>query len=329
MAVSWTGSSLVTELSTLLGDASTGFQSKVLGWLNDTQRDICARHDWDFLKVKGKKVLTASVEAQTLIISAPIASTATIASGGSLVDTSTYAVKVSFYEGTTHNESVASAVSATVTATAVNKSIKITSIPVSAEPLVTARRIYVSKDGGAFYYYSTISNNAGVIASVTADTTSTIEVQDTNNIRKLYGEIFFETSTNRTLKYMDQDQMRLVFPGAFSSGTPQYWAALSQEEVLLYPKPSTADTLSFYYYRRPTDLYQVVTSIPTIPEWLKPVLKAGVISLGYEYRDRDGQERKLQKYEELLSNFISRTASTTHLSKRVRDVVGNSDGWGL
>jgi len=252
---------------------------------------------------------------------------AELATGGSLTEGSTYAFKVAFYEGTTYTETEVSPESSTVTTDASHKSITLSGIAVSTEPLTTARRIYVSKDGGTYYYHSTISDNTTTSTTITTDTTSTVEVQDTHNIRKLFGNVFFETTINRTLEYKDIDQMRLVFPGPFNSGSPAYWSALSEERVLMYPKPSDAYTLSFYYFRRPRDLYNETTSVPTIPEWLKPVLKAGVIAMGYEYRDRDGQQQKLQNYEDLLAQYISRTASTTHIAYRVRDVEGDADGW--
>ena len=121
--------------------------------------------------------------------------------------------------------------------------------------------------------------------------------------------------------------MRLLFQGQFSSGTPSFWSDLGSEKVILYPKPSSALTLSFYYFRMPSLVFPSVDSVVDLPSWLKPVLRAGVISRGYEYRDRDGQEGKYLAYEQLLKEFISRHGKSANVKLVVRDVVGNSDGW--
>lgn len=88
-----------------------------------------------------------------------------------------------------------------------------------------------------------------------------------------------------------------------------------------------SDVVSYYFYKTPKRLVAASDSIPDMPHWLKPVLKAGVLSMGYEYRDRDGQESKLQKYEELLSRSISDMGSPSRDNTRVRDVVGDADGY--
>ena len=71
------------------------------------------------------------------------------------------------------------------------------------------------------------------------------------------------------------------------------------------------------------------SSIPVLPIYLRPVLKAGVLALGYEYRDRAGQEIKQQMYEKLLAEAISRNGTIIKTSGRVRDIQGDSNGYAL
>jgi len=325
MSRAWNGADLVDELSALLGDTSSAFEARVLGWINDIQKDICTRHDWDFLRFKGKKVLTASAEEQSLIISPPTAATIAVDVGGDLTEDSDYTVTITFVEGVSGIETQAGTESESVTATSVNKMIG-ADIPVSTDPLVTKRNIYLTKDSGATYFYSTVSDNTTTWTEITADTSSTVEPPDQDYIRKLYGNPFIETTTERQLVHRPIDQLRLLFSGQFSDGTPEFWAPINEKRVLLYKRPSTALTLSFYYYRTPGDVYNVSTSQPTIPEWLKPVLKAGVIAMGYEYRDREGQEGKLNNYASAFNNYVSRAGSVVSMPLRVRDTQGNSDG---
>lgn len=325
MSRSWNGYDLVNEFSALLGDTGTAFKARVLGWLNDIVEDISASHDWPHLKVKGQKKLTALAENHNLYIAAPGAPSVAIAAGGSLTDGSVYKVYVTFYQSSNGYESTAGTASATATATAVNKTINVTSIPTSTEPLVTSRRIYLQKDSGEIYYYSEIADNTTTTATITAEVSSTIEPPDIVGIEKVIGDPWLETSSQ--LEYRDLDQLRLLFMGSWESGTPSYWAGIGNNQITLYPTPSSAMTLSYYYKRRPAKLYNSTDSQPDLPLNLKSVLRAGVIAYGFEYRDRNGQESKRSNYEMLLREAISEQGSDKRRQLRVRDVVGDSDGW--
>jgi hypothetical protein len=326
MSRSWNGADLVTEFSTLLGDTSTAFKSKVLGWLNDVIEDISASHDWTFLKVRGKKVLTASTEIQNIFTEAPTsAPSVAISAGGSLTESSVYNVYVTYFESTTGFESKPSVASSNVTATAVNKTIDLTSVPVSPEPLVTSRKLYLQKDSGEIYYHSDISDNTTTTGSISTETTSTIEPPDYVRMEKIIGDLFLESSS--PLEYRDFDQLRLLFNGTWSTGTPTFWSDIGDNQVTMYPVPSSALTLSYYYKKIPARIYDASDSNPDIPPYLKPILRAGVIAYGYEYRDRNGQESKRANYETLLRDSISKNGSKNRNNLSVRDVMGDSDGW--
>lgn len=325
MSRSWNGADLVSEFSALLGDTSTAFQSRVLGWINDIQMDILTRHDWNFLKVKGQKVLTASSEEQNLFIASPGAPAVATSTGGSLTDGSTYNVYITFFEGSTGHETLAGTASADASPSGSDLQIDVSSIPISPEPLVTARRVYLQKDSGEVYFQSEISDNTTTTATISSDTTSTIEPPDYIGIRKTDGNPFIESSSQ--LRYRDIDQLRLLFEGTWATGTPEFWSPLSESKVLLYPSPSSAFTLSFYYLKLPKRIFNSSTSQPDMPIYLKQTLKSGVIAMGYEYRDRDGQENKRGVYERNLSEAISNFGSQKRVAARVRDVVGSADGF--
>lgn len=157
MARKWNGSSLTTDLRAELWQAVSA--ARVTGWINDALQDIADRQDWIALRRTGQKVLTASVEEQDLNLSAPTAVTLTAVAGGNLTAASTYSVRVTFYESSSGRESIQGAESNTVTTTTANKALTMASIPVSSDPDVTARKIYLSKDGGSYLFQQSIDDN--------------------------------------------------------------------------------------------------------------------------------------------------------------------------
>jgi len=318
------GLSLQTEFATLGGDTTTAFKAKVLVKLNDVLAKISSAHDWDFYKVKGKKVLTASTEIQDLRLATPGAPTVAVAAGGSLTADTAYIIRVTFYESVADIESLAGTVSSTATTTAANKTINLTAIPTSADPLVTSRKIYIKKGTADYVYDQTISDNSTTTATITTDTTSTIEPPDYAYIRKLDGCPFLESSSY--LEKLESDYLRRMFQGTFGTGTPSYWANFGATKVLLYPVPSSALTLSFYYYKMPNRLYAEATSYIDMPYFLKDALWAGMISWLYEYRDRDGQESKKQNFMNALNEAISTHGQSDNALTRVQNTMGS---WGI
>ena len=320
MSREWDGLSLQSEFSVLGGDTSTSFKTKILVWLNDIISEIYTKHDWPFALVKGKKVLTASTEVQDLKLATPGAPTAATAAGGSLTSGTAYLFLVTFYESVADVESLAGTASASVTPSAANLLVNLTAIPTSSDPLVTARKIYVKKGTADYIFDQTISDNTTTTATVSTDSTSTIEPPDYTYIKKLNGNPFIEASGY--LEKQEIDYLRRLFQGTFGTGSPSYWANFGASKVLLYPVPSSASTLSFYYYRMPNRLYAVGTSAPDLPYFLKDVLWAGMLAKIYEYRDRDGQESKKNNYRSTLAESISTHGTLDNALTRVQDTFG-------
>lgn len=326
MSRQWNGESLVNELSALLGDTSTVFKTRLLGWANDVIFDIASRHDWGHHLTKGKKLLVSGDETHNLDILAPDAPDSELSLGGSLTPDSVYSVQVTFVQAN-GVESLPSDATSDLTMTAELMGIDLVDIPTSPDELVTQRNVYLSKDGAAFYLHTTVDDNFTTSLTVETDTDSTIEPPDYGAIRRLKGSPFFEGSPSRYLTYRDIDQMRLTHQGAFPVGSPQYFSPIDHNSIVTYPLPSDDMVLSFNYYRNPFKLYNSPTSQPDLPIYLKPALKAGIIAYGFEYRDRDGQEMKKANYENAIYDAINRGGRVANVEYSVRDVYGNSDGF--
>lgn len=320
----WNGQDLVTEFSALLGDSTTAFKSKVEGWINDVERDICKSHSWGFLKVKGSKILTADQEEQSLIITGPSAATLTSAVGGSLTDATDYYVKISFYDPISKNEKIGT-ISTVASTSAVNKTINVSSIPLSTESFFTQRRVYLrSGTTNKFYLHSTIADNVTTTASITSDTTSLIQAPDFDYFRQLDGNPFYESSAGQ-LQFTPIDQIRLWCSGAITSGQPEAWGDLDIGRILMYPRPNSVEALKFYFMKVPRGIYNDADSVPTIPISLKEVLEAGVEYKGFKYRDRAGYVEKKNMYEMLLKQAID---SMGKPNIRVIQTIRNTqDGW--
>jgi hypothetical protein len=321
----WNGLSLQTDFSETLGDTSTAFKTRVLGWMNQVQDDISARFQWPFLRKSGKKLLSTTSEYQDLNIASPGAPTIATAVGGSLTNGSTYAVAVTFYQSQDEYETLLSTVSSTVTCNTPNLQVNVTGIPTSTEPLVTSRRIYLSKDGGNYYFSQEITNNSTTTATITTDTTSTVQAPDYIGIKFLLGDPWLEVGGSKLI-YRGEDDLRTIAPTTFPSGQPQFYGSVDYSRICVYPKPSSALTLRFNYIRIPKRIFAALTSQPTLPIWMRPVFELGVLAQGYQYRERQLALPYMQMYEKSLAQVISQSAKPRVGAGRIRDVVGNSDG---
>lgn len=323
----WNGADLVSDFSAELGDTTTTFQTKVLRWINDGIREISTSHEWPFLREKGKVIFSASENTKSIALSQPSAPSLAALAGGTLTTDVAYKVLVTFYESIADIESIAGVESASITPTGTNLSITVSSIPVSSSTLVTARRVYISKSGGAFYLYSTISDNTTTSTTVTTDTSSTQEPPDENLIYKIDGDFYIDG--NRSLQGSTVQRILYETNGVSSSGQPMTWAPVNHEEILVYPTPSATTTLSFYYFKYPAKVFNVSTSKPQMPSYLFDTLHNYVIWRGYQYRDRAGKESMKLNYDEGLRLAISRKGASKKGSGRVRCVTPDSDGYAV
>lgn len=322
----WNGQDLVDDFSAELGDTSSSFEIKVTRWINEGLRDIATSHEWPFLRTRGQSILAASTDTNSLVPVKPTAPTLAALAGGSLTADSVYKVLVTYYEGVAEVESIAGEASASITPTGSDLSITVTNIPVSAWPLVTARKIYLSKDGAAYYLYSTIANNTATTTTITANTSSTFTPPDQWYINKIDGDLYLEN--NQVLEGYSLQRLRYETNGQTSpTGTPSVWASINQTSVAVYPKPTANTTATFYYFKLPAQVFNSSESVPQIPSWMYEALHDYVIWRGYQYRDRAGQESKRANYDNALRIQISRKGTDKKKSGRVRSVTPDSDGY--
>ena len=322
----WNGQDLVDDFSAELGDTSTAFEAKVLRWVNEGLRDISTSHEWPDLRERGQAVLSANLDTHSIVPVKPTAPALALLTGGALTADVPYKVLVTYYEGVAEVESIAGVASAAATPTGTDLSLTVTSIPVSTFPLVTERRIYLSVSGGAYYYYSTISDNTTTTTTIAANTTSTITPPDQWYIYKIDGDFYLENTqiiegySLQRLRYETNAQVS-------STGTPIGWASINQTSIAVYPHPSTATTVTFYYFKLPAQVFNTSDSVPQLPAFLYEALHDYVIWRGFQYRDRSGQESKRSNYDSALRVQISRKGSDKKKSGRIRCVTPDSDGY--
>jgi len=323
------GKSLVDEWAAEQSDTSSAHLSRVLTYVNDGILDIASRHGWKTHRRKGKKILTASAEEQELKTTAPTAPSVAVSSGGSLTDATVFNVYVTYVDSNGY-ETPAGTASANVTTASPNLQIDVTSIPVSPEPLVTARNLYLQKASGNILYSQQVADNTTTTATIDEEPTDsdvTARPPEYDQIRKLDGDPFFEGSPELQLVNRTIDQMRYLHKGSFSDGTPQIYGLITDTNLLLNPRPSSALTLSYYYFKRPPMVTYQTTSIPDLIPELKPLLRFYVMMRGFEFRDRNGAVSKYNQYEAMVLEYISRFGQRRDGRKIVSDRVGDSDGY--
>lgn len=350
----WNGLDLVNDFSTELGDVSGGFKTKVLRWINDGLREIATSHQWPFLKEKGQSVLLADKEAHYICLSKPTAPTVELIAGGTLSLLTIYKTLVTFYEERSGVESIAGIESAGLTPVGADLSIRLSDIPVSTSPLVTNRKVYISKGAGAFQYYGMVPNNVAtleepsldgngdpirdvdgnpvmidvpVIFDIVSDSTSPITPPDENAIHMVDGDFYIDG--NRVISGTSLQDLIFSSNGVNPTGTPDTWAPINQEEIQVYPKPTSDTVVSFFYYKLPSQVFGIRASVPQLPSWLFDNLRDYVLWRGYEFRDRAGKESKKLNYEQGLRLAISRKGKAIKRSGRVRCVTPDSDGYGI
>lgn len=338
----WNGLDLVNDFSAELGDTSSAFKTKVLRWINEGVKDIATSHQWPFLREKGKVVLAASQDTHPITLAKPSAPTVAALAGGSLALLTEYKVLVTFYEAASEVESIAGTPSVGITPLLTDLAITLSDIPVSTSPLVTARKVYVSTGGAAFAYHGTIENNLAelpgtpdplldpptpVTYEITSPTTSQLNPPEEDAIHMIDGDFFLEN--NRILQGTSLQDLIFKSNGRTSTGTPEIWAAINEEEIRVYPAPATAKTASFYYFKLPAKIYGIASSVPQMPSWLYEDLRNYVISRGYDYRDRAGKESKKLNYDQGLKATISKKGQAVKRSGRIRSTTADSDGYGV
>ena len=315
MAGIWTGSNLLTRFAEKYGFRDTNGQARVLEWMNEIQEDICEAHKWSFLKFKMKKQLTAGSQEVDLSVQIPAATTVAVAAGGALTVDTNYLIKTTFlifsestreYDSLESEASVASSVAATTTG---NLTINLTAIPLysgltSVKPAIIHRRIYLKKGTGIYALHSTITDNTTTILSIAADTTSLIEPPEYSLVQCLADEDPFLETEGLTLYSNNLDDILKYDPNLSSTGTPQYYSRVTETKMFIYPRPSSALTLSYWVYRIPARIFNDADRVIHLDHSLKKVLDEGVDWKGKAWKQDAQASEILSNYEQLKVDAI-------------------------
>lgn len=316
MSSTWNGSALQTRFAGKHGFTDSTSLTRILEYINDVQTDIVAGKEIPELKFKMKKYIAASEQEIDLSPQIPSAPTLALLAGGSLTTDSAVYLKTTFvlFDESGREfasiESEPSAASNTVTPTGSDLSLTVTGIDTydgstSVKPTTIHRRLYLKVGTGAYYLAKTIEDNTTVTTTITANTSSTIEPPEYSMVDMLSGEDPFIEASGLNLKEEMLDNIHKYDPGLSSTGNPAYYARTGRSKIMLYPRPSSAFTLSYWVYRRPARVFADTDRVMQIPHHFKQALDAGVVWKGYEYKDSDGQESKFENYERLKTEAMA------------------------
>lgn len=183
-------------------------------------------------------------------------------------------------------------------------------------------------------YYETTATVA-IIANTQSYSLSAI----TPPIARVHRVEFVPTGYTQTypLEYEDYSNLDSIWGTGKTTAQarPEVWTAWGASpaiNLLLYPKPSSAGTLTLYYYAVPVRLAETTTSdastVLKIPEgWESLILDFAEYHALRRDRDPRWQEAK-QLYDDALTHFINMTSRHSDQAGRmVPTGFGSVPGW--
>jgi hypothetical protein len=330
MSSVWNGESLRDEFSRKDGFRDSVAKARTLAWINDIQKDIASSHKWDFLRFKVKKQVVSGDQEISIAPQIPTKPTVATASGGSLADNTAYRVRVTFVLFDESGREIDSLESepcdptTAVTTATPNLSLSLTNIDLydgvsTVKPVTIHRRIYLKTGTGPYYLAKTIEDNTTTTTTIDTPTSSVIEPPEYSLVACMSGDPVVEGS-GIFLSENALDDILKYDPGLTSTGTPYYYARVTDDKIMLYPKPSSTYTLSYWVYRVPSRIFADTDRPIQLHPSLKEVLDAGVTWKSYEYKDQDGQESKKLNYQRMrdeAKGIFGRTGGKALTVKRV------------
>lgn len=327
--------------------ADTALITKLINWSNEIQDELISLLPVEEMKFQLKKLLPVSQEYCSLSLQKPSVPTVALASGGSLVDSTTYKVYVTFvvYDSDTRKymESVASEASAVASPTGANLSIDVSAIDLfdgdtSYTPTTIYRNVYLSKkaSGATAYgdplFISQIADNTTTTLSITAESSSTITPPGADEIDQITSEHPFFPSNGAVLRRLDADRLRMFDVSSSESSEPTHYDFDGLSGIRLYPKlssgASTAQrTIKYSVYRRPHEFFYDATRPIDLPIICENALVKGVLWKIYEYRDRAGKESKQINYEAEKESLKRKLGRQRGSASVIRDVSGDYAGF--
>lgn len=329
MSSVWNGSALQDKYVRKYGFRDDAAKARVLVWINNIQKDIASSHKWPFLRFKMKKQVVLGDQEISIAPQIPSTPSLALAAGGTLTDATVFKVKVTFVlfdESGREVDSLESepSLAGSITTTTGNQTIDLTNIDLydgvsTVKPVTIHRRIYLKSGTNPYYLATTLEDNTTTIASLSTVTDSVIEPPEYALVSCLSGDPIIEGSGN-FLSENSLDEILKYDPGLTSTGTPYYYARVTDDKIMLYPRPSSTYTLSYWVYRIPSRIFADTDRPIQLQAALEEVLEAGVVWKGYEDKDQDGQESKKENYKRIRDEskgILGRVGGKAMTVKRV------------
>jgi len=277
----------------------------------------------------------------------PTLTSVSLSDVGDGVTFSDYKVYVTYkiFDGecSSHVESQASVASGEVNADFDVQSLAVTSIPVfggdtTVEPSVIYRSLYMAKksstdtDFGEPFFVANLEDNTTTTYTISSDPTSVLTPPDVSEIDQLSSEHPYLESGNKFLVRESSNKVRRADPNSSESTSPYSYDFIGETSILLYPQLSSGATdaqrtLSYWIYRRPHKTVYVSDLDIDAPKSWEKALFEGVVWKGYEYKDRNGVQTKLNNYELFKKQLQAKARRQRGKPTAVRDVNGDTYGW--
>lgn len=312
MASVWNGKELQEYYTEEAGYSDSRALTRTLKFLNEIQNDIASGADWPNLKFKLKKLIKRGTQRVDVSPQIPEAPAIQISAGGALTGAQAYRVKVTFVifdeEGQEFSsiESEPSSPSNEVIPTDENLQILVTNIPSyegssNISPNIIHRRVYLKQGTGPYLLAATLTDNDANQVTIAANPSSTIEPPEQSMVEHLASEDITLSIGSFTLKEQSLDEIQQYDPGLTATGTPQYYARISETKILIYPKPSTNVTLTYWVKRRPSRIFPDAERALQINRSLESVIDVGVNWKWMKYKQDSEWMTMYNLYEDMKS----------------------------
>ncbi len=188
------------------------------------------------------------------------------------------------------------------------------------KPVTIHRRIYLKLGTNPYYLAKTIEDNTTVTTTITTTPTVTIEPPEFSMVNNLGNDPILVEASGHWLSETELEAILATDPNLGSTGVPSCYARISPTKIMLYPRPSSSLTLSYWVQKKPQRIFADENRVIQMDPSFKIAHDAGVTWKGYEYKDKDGQEAKLSNYEALKEKHRANKAQNRGQAKTVRRV---------
>jgi hypothetical protein len=310
MASVWNGKELQASYAEEAGYGDSKSLARTLKYINDIQTEIATSADWANLKFKLQKIISSDSQKFDISPQVPEAPSIELSTDGTLTAGKECKVKVTFVifdeekQEYSSIESEPSPASNSVTTSAGNQKIKLTNIPSlegDYDSEMVHRRIYLKIGSEPYFLAATIKENDSNTATIDAIPSSTIEPPEQSMVDHLSAEDIAIHAGSRVLVEASIDDIQKYDPALSSVGTPVYYARISDTKILIYPRPSSDITISYWIKRRPSRIFPEEDRSIQLSRSLENVLEVGVTWKWMKYKQDADWSQMYDLYRELKS----------------------------